>query len=174
MQDFTKTCGWTTNTKWLFFMKFISDLSKDIILRAQQEPFSMVTRLHIPAWVLFLWHNSSPQIPHNLFFSCTLSESLPWLSFFFEKKKRKSESYIDWIFQLMTVCLQRPVQFQLKLTTVAAGNSHKEEPSSVLETRCHPDQTTMQQHISDDLVTLCSKNGKKSRKQKNFGMLYLI
>ena len=65
----------------------------------------------------------------------------------------------------MTVRLQRPLQFQLKLT-IAAGNSHKEEPSSVLERRGHPDQTTMQRPIFDDVVTLCSKNGKKSRKQR--------
>ena len=32
-----------------FFMKFISDVSKDIILISQQEPFLMVTRLHIPS-----------------------------------------------------------------------------------------------------------------------------
>ena len=32
-----------------FFTKFISDLSKDIILFARREPFFMVTRLHIPA-----------------------------------------------------------------------------------------------------------------------------
>ena len=30
MQEFTDTCGWTINTKHLFFMKFISDLSKGI------------------------------------------------------------------------------------------------------------------------------------------------
>ena len=95
---------WLNNQyKVIIFMKFIADLSKEIIPIAQQEPFLMVTRLHIPAWFLFLWHNSSPQIPHNLFFSCTLSESLPWLSFFFEKKKRKSESHIDWIFQWLSV-----------------------------------------------------------------------
>ena len=115
VQDFTKTCGWTTNTKWSFFMQFISDLSKDITRLAQQEPFLMVTRLHIPAWFLFLWHNSSPQIPHNLFFSCTLSESLPWLSFFFEKRKEKWKSH--WLDISMTVFLQRPLQFQLKLTS---------------------------------------------------------
>ena len=91
VQDFMKTCGWTTNTKWLFFMKFISDVGKDIILLAQQEPFLMVTRLQIPAWFLFWWHNnhSSPQIPHNLFFSCTLSESLPWLPFSLGKKRKE-------------------------------------------------------------------------------------
>ena len=47
-----------------------------------------------------------------------------------------------------------------------AGNSHEEEPSSVLETCCHPDRTTMQQHIFNDVVNSCSKNGKKSRKQR--------
>ena len=51
--------------------------------------FLMVTRLHIPACFLFLWHNSSPQIPHKLFFSCTLSESLPWLPFSVKRRKGK-------------------------------------------------------------------------------------
>ena len=99
-----------------------------------------------------------------LFFSCTLSESLPWLSFFFgEKKKRKSDSYIDWIFQWLSVYRDL---YSSSSSWLAAGNSHKEEPSSVQETCCHPDQTTMQQHIFDDVVTLCSKNRKKSRKQR--------
>ena len=35
--------------KVIIFMKFVSDVSKDIILLVQQEPFLMVTRLHIPA-----------------------------------------------------------------------------------------------------------------------------
>ena len=48
---------------------------------------------------------------------------------------------------------------------LTAGNSREEEPSSVEETHCHPDRKTMQQHIFDDVVTLCSENGKKSRKQ---------
>ena len=146
-----------------FFMKFISDVSKDIILISQQEPFLMVTRLHIPSWSLFLWHSSSPQIPHNLFFSCILSESLLWLSFFFEKKKTKSESYIDWIFQWLSVYRDL---YSSSSSWLAAGNSHKEEPSSVLETCCHPGETTMERYIFDDVVTLCSKNGKKSRKQR--------
>ena len=33
---------------------------------------------------------------------------------------------------------------------VEASNSLEEEPSSVLETLCHPDRTTMQQQILDD------------------------
>mgnify|MGYP000138017761 CR=1 FL=1 len=33
---------------------------------------------------------------------------------------------------------------------VEASNSLEEEPSSVLETLCHPDLTAMQQHILDD------------------------
>ena len=33
---------------------------------------------------------------------------------------------------------------------VEASNSLEEEPSSVLETLCHPDLTTMQQQILDD------------------------
>ena len=49
---------------------------------------------------------------------------------------------------------------------VAAGNPCEEEPSSILETFCHSDKTTMQQHIFDDVVSLCSENGKKSRKQE--------
>ena len=49
---------------------------------------------------------------------------------------------------------------------VAGGNSCEEEPNSVLETFCHSDQTTMQQHILDDVATSCSENGKKSRKQR--------
>ena len=33
---------------------------------------------------------------------------------------------------------------------VEASNQLEEEPSSVLETLCHPDLTAMQQHILDD------------------------
>ena len=41
---------WLNNQyKVIIFMKFIADLSKEIIPIAQQEPFLMVTRLHIPA-----------------------------------------------------------------------------------------------------------------------------
>ena len=118
---------------------------------------------HIPAWFLFLWHDSSPQIPHKLLLSCTLSESLPWVPFSLKKKKRKGESYIDWIFQCLSVYRDL---YSSSSSWLAAGNSHKEEPSSVQETCCHPDQTTIQQHIFDDVVTLCSKNRKKSRKQR--------
>ena len=163
VQDFTKTCGWTTNTKWLFFYEVHLWCKQRYHPPCSIRTFLMVTRLHIPAWFLFLWHNSSPQISHNLFFSCTLSESLPWLSFFFENKKRKNESFIDWIFQWLSVYRDL---YSSSSSWLAAGNSHKEEPSWVLETRCHPDETTMQQHIFDDVVTLCSKNGKKSRKQR--------
>ena len=51
----------------------------------------------------------------------------------------------------------------LRSADLAAGNSHEEEPSSIPETFCQFDQTTMQQHSLDDVVTLCSENGKKSR-----------
>ena len=64
----------------------------------------------------------------------------------------------------MTVYLQGPSSTVLAQDRLAAGNLHKGEP--VLETHCQPDQTTLQQHILNDVVTLCSKNGKKSRKQR--------
>lgn len=41
----------------------------------------------------------------------------------------------------------------------------EEETSSTQKTFCHPDQT-MQRHIFDDKVALCSENGKKPRKQR--------
>ena len=97
----------------------------------------------------------------KLFFSCTLSESAS-LTFLF-LWKRKSESYIDWIFQWLSV--YRDLDSSSS-SWLAEGNSHKEEPSSVLETCCHPDETTMERHIFNDVVTLYSKNGKKSRKQR--------
>ena len=97
-----------------------------------------------------------PPKSHAICF-CTLSESLPWLPFSLEKKnKRKSERYIDWIFQWLSVYRDL---YSFSSSWLAAGNSQK--PSSVLETGCHPDQTTMQPHIFDDVLTLCSKNGKK-------------
>ena len=124
----------------------------------------MVTRLYTFLQFLFLWHNSSPQIPHNLFFSCTLSESLPWLSFFLKNRKGKVKvTLIGYYFLWQSVYRDL---YSSSSSWLAAGNSHKEEPSSVLETRCHPDQTTMWRHNFDDVVTLCSKNGKKSRKQR--------
>lgn len=49
---------------------------------------------------------------------------------------------------------------------LAVGNSCEEVNSSIPETFCHSDQTTMQQHSLDDEVTLCSENGKKSRLQR--------
>ena len=51
---------------------------------------------------------------------------------------------------------------------LAGGNSREEASSSIEDTVCHPDHTTMQQHniILDDEVTLCSEIGKKSRKQR--------
>ena len=67
------------------------------------------------------------KIPHNLFFSCTLSESLPWLCFSLKKKKKKKWK-LYWLNISLIVCLKRPLQFQLKLW-LAAGNSHKEKPS---------------------------------------------
>ena len=70
---------------------------------------------------------------------------------------QKSPIPTQWIFQWLS---------GYSSSWLAAGNSQEEEPSSVLETRCHPDQTTMQRHIFDDVVTSCSKNGKKSRKQR--------
>ena len=54
----------------------------------------------------------------------------------------------------------------------AAGNSCEEEPSLIQETFCRPDQTTMQQHILDDVVTLCSENGKKLRKKTFWNALF--
>ena len=115
----------------------------------------MVTTLHIPAWFLFLWHNSSLQIPHSMFFLAHCQN--PCHDFPFSlKKERKSESHIDWIFRWLS--FYRDL-YSSSSSWLTAGNSHKEEPSSVLETCC-------QQHIFDDVVTLCSKNGKKSRKQR--------
>ena len=82
---------------------------------------------------------------------------IPAMTFLFLwKKERKSESHIDWIFRWLSVYRDL---YSSSSSWLAAGNSHKEEPSSVLETCC-------QQHIFDDVVTLCSKNGKKSRKQR--------
>ena len=131
LQNLTKTCGSTTyNTKWLFFVKFISDISKDIILLAQWQPFLMVTSLHSPTWLLFLWLNSIYQIPHNLLFSCTLSESLAWLSFFFEKEKEKKMWKWFWLDISMTVCLQRPLQFQLKLKLKLVIHTKKNQVQS--------------------------------------------
>ena len=58
--------------------------------------------------------------------------------------------------------------FSSSSSSLAAGNSSEEASSSIQETVCHPDHTTMQQHniILDGEVTLCSENGKKSRKQR--------
>ena len=52
------------------------------------------------------------------------------------------------------------------LFTETSTVSAQEEPSLVLEKCCHPDETTMERHIFNDVLTLCSKNGKKSRKQR--------
>ena len=145
-------------------MKFISDVSKDIILLAQQEPFWMVqdyTFLHD-----FCFYGTiHPPKSHTICFFLANCQN-PFNDFLFLwGKKEKKKWKLHWLDISVTVCLQRPLQFQLKLW-LAAGNSHKEEPSSVLETRCHPDETTMQQHILNDVVILSSKNGKKSRKQR--------
>ena len=121
-----------------FFMKFISVVRKDIILIAPWERFLMVTTLHIPAWFLILRHSSSPQIPHNLLF-CLHTVRIPVVTFLslWKKEKEKKKRKWFWLDISMTVCLQRPLQFQLKLW-LAAGNSHKEEPSSVLRNTFPP------------------------------------
>ena len=90
LQNLTKTCGSTTNTKWLFFVKFISDLSKDIILLAQRQPFLMVTRLHSPAWLLFLCLNSIPNPTQFAFFLHTVR--IPGVTFLFLWKGKRKEN----------------------------------------------------------------------------------
>ena len=96
VQDFTKTCGWTTNTKWSFFMQFISDLSKDITRLAQQEPFLMVTRLHIPAWFLFSWHNSSPKSHTICFFLAHCQNPCHEFLFIWGKKEKVKVTLIEY------------------------------------------------------------------------------
>ena len=66
----------------------------------------------------------------------------------------------------MIFYLQRPLQLH-SAQAVAARNSREEESSSISETFFQSDQTTMQQHILDDVVTLCSGNSKNKGKKTN-------
>ena len=166
VQDFTKTCCWTTNTKWSFFMQFISDLSKDITRLAQQllRTFFDGHKITHSCMIFVFMAQFLPPDPTQ-FVSFLHTVRIPAMtSFLFEgKKKRKAESYIDWIFQWLSVYRDL---YSSSSSWLAAGNSREEEPSSVLETHCQPDETTIERHTFDDVVTLCSKNGKKSRKQQ--------
>ena len=105
-----------------------------------------------------------PPKPTQFVFSCTLSESLPWLAFYL-RKKRKEKVKVTLIECFNDCLFTETSDYSSSSSWLAAGNSCEEEPSSVPETHCQPDETTMEQHIFDDVVTLCSKNGKKSRKQ---------
>ena len=60
----------------------------------------------------------------------------------------------------MPVYLQQPRQLH-SAKALVAGNSCEEETSSIPETFCQSDQTTMQQNILDDVVTLYRGNGTK-------------
>ena len=84
-------------------------LSKNIILLAQRQPFLMVTRLHSPAWLLFLWLNSIPNPTQFVFFLHTVR--IPALTFLFLLKKEKEKKKWKWFWLdiSMTVCLQRPL-----------------------------------------------------------------
>ena len=88
---------------------------------------------------------------------------IPAMTFLFLQKKKEMVKVT--LIGSFNICLFTETS-TAPTQTVEAGISCEEEPSSVIETFCHSDQTTMQQHILDDVVILCSENGKKSRKQR--------
>ena len=106
-----------------------------------------------------------PQISHNFSFSPhNWSESLCMTFFFFEEKKKEAVKVV--LIGSFNDCLFTETSTAPAAQAVAPGNSREEEPNSVLERFCQSDQTIMQQHVLDDVVTLCSENCKKSRKQR--------
>ena len=50
---------------------------------------------------------------------------------------------------------------------VVAVNLGEQGPSSISEAVVHPDQTTKDQHIVDDVVSSDRENGKRSRKPRS-------
>ena len=123
--------------------------------------FSLVTRLGNGAQFVFRMGQLVPQISNNFsFFPHTVRIlAMTFPVNFFKEKKRKKEivKYINWIFQF-TETSTPPAQG-------VVNSSREEETSSIQKAFCHPDQT-MQRHIFDDEVTLCSENGKKPKKQR--------
>ena len=101
-----------------FFTKFISDLSKDTVssslLSKNLFDGHKITHSHM---IFVFMAEFIPPNPTQFVFYCALSESLPWLSFFFEIKKRKENVKVMLI--SMTVW---HLQFHLKLTRLSPRN----------------------------------------------------
>ena len=70
-------------------MKFISDLSKDIILLAQREPFLIVTRLHSCMIFVFMAQFIPPDPSQFAFFLAYCQN--PSHDFPFSLKKKRKE-----------------------------------------------------------------------------------
>ena len=81
-----------------------------------------------------------PRKSHTICFFFLAYCQNPCHDFPFSLKKKKRKSDIDWIFQWLSVYRDL---YSSSSSWLAAGNSHKEEPISVQETGCHPDQTTI-------------------------------
>jgi len=98
----------------IFYEVHLWCIRKDICILLAQQDGRKITH---SCMIFVFMAQFLPPNPTQFVFSCRLSESLPWLSFYLRKKEKKGESYIDWIIISMIVCLQRPLQFQLKLTS---------------------------------------------------------
>ena len=126
-------------------------LYKDLWLNNQ---YKVIIFHEVHLWCLrkVFYGTIPPPKSHTICFFLHTVRILAMTFFLFkEKKKRKGESYIDWIFQWLSVYRDL---YSSSSSWLAAGNSCEEEPSSVLETHCQPDETTMERHIFDDAAKM--------------------
>ena len=93
-----------------FFVKFISDLSKAISSSLLNKILFWKSRdCTLPCNWCFFVAKFTPQIPHNFSFF--------FHDFPFPLKEKKKLWKLHWFDLSMTICLQRHLQFQLKLTS---------------------------------------------------------